>query len=271
MAVTAIVIVFVVIALGYFLLRRATKRRDHSVNRYRRYTTAPPANKKNKMRRNRYHKTSRREPNLASLEQENEKKTGPAKQKPKMRTREGSDDPDIILGLKESLSLSREKPIPTEAQITLKPPPPPPPIISFHLMAEKVKPFNGYELLQAILSVNMRYGRHQIFHRHEEKTGHGNILFSLASVVQPGTFDLSKMGGFSTPGLSLFFSAGNVRDPIAVYELMLQTAGQLMDDLGGHVLDENHQLLTPTTVVHQRRLLHEYIEGQQVPDFFEEL
>ena len=279
MGLAALLVIIALLAGGWLLLRRS-KRREPT-NRYRNYQArAVKSPKQPKMRRNRYHRAARREPDLEAKDSEEmieiiEQVKAPKPQKAVQFNVENteSDDPDVVLGLKEPprfISEDRKKPIPNEAQITLKPPPPPPPIITFYVMAEEEKPFSGYELLQAILSIGARFGEHQIFHRHQEKTGHGPVLFSIASAVKPGTFDLSKMGGFSTPGLSLFFCVGDVEDPVTVYELMLQTAGQLVEDLGGHVLDEYRQLLTPTKVVTQRHKLREYLQGQQIPDLFEE-
>lgn len=275
MGFSSIIILIVLLVIALIFIRRI-KRRDTRMNRYRHYTQQSV--NLGKARRNRYNRPSRREPQLDYKSDKND--LPPPVQTPKpepesvlvdpIETGEMADDPDVVLGLKEPPRQKREQPIPTEAQITLKPPPPPPPIFMFHIMAEEDNPYNGYELMQAILSVGMRFGDHQIFHRHEDKNGRGKILFSLASVMRPGTFDLHKMGSFSTPGLSLFFCASDVEDPIAIYELMLQTSGQLVEDMNGHVLDESRHLLTPAKVVEQRQQLRQYMECQQVLDLFEE-
>ncbi len=267
-----IVILIAAIVAAKFL--RAKRRKDTGTNYYRSYRAKPPGSPR--MRANRYHRQNQCEPTLGykhttDIEEFEEERTvhSPAqKMEPPPPT--PSDDPDVVLGLKEEkTTISQEPALSQAVQMTLRPPSMLPPIVTFHVMALSDCPYTGYELLQAILSVGMRYGKHQIFHRHQEKTGRGKILFSLASVVRPGFFDLPKMGGFSTMGLSLFFRADEIDDPLAVYELMLQTAGQLVEDLGGHVLDENRDLLTPATVVEQRRQLREYTESQYVPDLFE--
>lgn len=247
-----ILIILLIVAL-VFIRRLKRKRRDVSMNRYRTYAKQTP--KPNKIKRNRYSRPSRREPDLGYRHEAiQEEEPTPIKEVLKP-----DEDPDVVLGLKEP-----------EEQLTLKPAPPPPPIITFHIMSEEHQTYNGYELMQAILSVGLRYGDRKIFHRHEDKSGQGPVLFSLASATAPGTFDLYDMGGFSTPGLSLFFRAADVEDPISVYELMLQTAGQLVEDMGGHVLDENRELLTPTKVVEQRQRLRDYLSGHEAPDLFED-
>ncbi len=121
-------------------------------------------------------------------------------------------------------------------------------VITLYLKAKDGRPYGGYELLQAILAAGFRYGEMNIFHCYEKKTVRGPVRFSLASAVAPGTFDLSSMGGFSTPALTLFFRTSNDDDPINVFEQMLHTAEQLIDDLGGVVLDDMQEKLTQEKV-----------------------
>ncbi len=250
-----IVTTIVLLILGWLLVRRMKHHRT-SANYYRPISSAV---KRPVIRPNRYQKKW-----IHKLDPKYKKHTENNVSEAKETS---SNDLEMIFRLEhsEKLAKNHEKVVSHRESTQVKPLAP----IVFHIMAEKGQYFRGYELLQAILSVHMRYGQHHIFHRYQQKTGEGLILFSLASVLKPGLFDLSKMGAFSTPGLSLFFSVMKVDDPIAVYELMLQTVGELVEDLGGCVLDEQHQLLTPATVMYQRRLLREYITSQQVPDLFE--
>lgn len=125
--------------------------------------------------------------------------------------------------------------------------------VAIQLLAPENYPYTGYELLQALLANGMRFGHRQIFHRHETKSGQGDVLFSLASVAKPGTFDLTKMGGFSCPGLAMFMLVGEVADPLAAFDLMLETANALMDDLGGELCDERHQPLSADKIADIRQ------------------
>lgn len=111
-----------------------------------------------------------------------------------------------------------------------------------YALADPERPFTGYELLQAILSAGLRFGDMNIFHRYEDLNGNGRVLFSLASVEEPGVFDIQKMGAYSTRGLcfivKLTQSDENFKSDL---DLMLQTAHQVADDLGGKLLDDNRQ------------------------------
>lgn len=182
---------------------------------------------------------------------------------------------DEVLDLKQKKAPSyfHEKTQPIVVQPTLDeqseiprdncpPSEPPVPVITFYLIAKQNRPYTGYELLQSILASGLRYGRMSLFHRYANSNGQGDVLFSLASATAPGTFDLAKMGGFSTTGLALFFKIDKVADPFAAYEMMLQTAGQLVEDLGGQVLDDSQNVLTPQTVIKTREQLRACLSTQ---------
>jgi cell division protein ZipA len=144
-----------------------------------------------------------------------------------------------------------------------------PEVISLNLYSEDDKPYSGYELLQALLSCGMRFGVMNMFHRHQKKTGVGPILFSLASCTKDGVFDLAKIGEFKCKGLVLFLKPQEVDDPVKVYSLMLETADQLINDLGGKVLNDKLQLLKKDDVVATHQLFTQYMKDRKTMDLFE--
>jgi cell division protein ZipA len=125
-------------------------------------------------------------------------------------------------------------------------------LVVLHLIAPLDSPYRGYELLQAMLTAGLRYGKWNIFHRHTQITGRGPILFSLASSVEPGTFDLAKMGSFSTAGLTIFMRTSNVENPGQALEMLWTATQQLVQELGGTVCDEKRVPLSPEKLVSWR-------------------
>ena len=104
----------------------------------------------------------------------------------------------------------------------------------------------GYELLQVLLTNGLRYGDKKIFHRYHS-IDQSVVLFSVASVHKPGTFDLSQMGDYICPGLTLFMlcdSNETTQMSVSTFDLMLETTKQLCEDLGGEILDEERLPLT---------------------------
>lgn len=177
-----------------------------------------------------------------------------------------TDDADEVLGLKSAEK--EQKPAQSALRQTVTATQPP---VVLYLMAPEKCVFAGYELLQALLSAGLRYGHQQIFHRHTHKDGRGEVLFHCASAEKPGSFDLSKMGSFTTSGLSLFFSPDRMSDPLDTFDVMLDTIDQLVEDLSGVVLDENRQLLTKEKMVKMRQWIRSIAESKNTADMFAEV
>lgn len=110
-----------------------------------------------------------------------------------------------------------------------------PSLVVLYVMAKSGYEFAGYELLQVLLSSGMRYGDMDIFHRHQDISGKGPVLFSLASATKPGTFDIQKIGSMFCHGLCLFMRLQSVEVDKERFDLMLITAERLADELNGVV------------------------------------
>lgn len=130
-------------------------------------------------------------------------------------------------------------------------------ILIVNILAKPKQHFVGYELLQAILTAGLRFGEMDIFHRHQELSGQGSVLFSLANATEPGTFDLQKMGSTSCQGLILFLRLTNDPvDDLEHFELLIQTAEQLCEDLDGDLYDARRKLFTAQTVENYKQRIN---------------
>lgn len=108
-------------------------------------------------------------------------------------------------------------------------------LLVLHVIAKQGSLFSSYNLLQAITATGMQYGAMNIFHYYEETKTDTKTLFSLASATEPGEFDLNHIGDFACAGLTLFMNMAEVPYPMDAFEMMLDTAVQLADDLEGEV------------------------------------
>ncbi len=122
----------------------------------------------------------------------------------------------------------------------------------------KEEPFEGSVLLQSFLDAGMRYGDMSIFHRYTRKDGTGQVLFSLANGIEPGTFDALKMENSRTPVISLFMGLPGPGDPLKAFTLMEETARQLALDLGAELKDEDMSVLTRQTLEHYRQRIRDF-------------
>lgn len=131
-------------------------------------------------------------------------------------------------------------------------------VIVFNLMAKSGYVFDGEMLLAVLVEEGMKLGEMDIFHRHLDDDGDAPVLFSLANMVVPGTFNLSKMAEFVTPGVSMFLSLPIAADSIAAYENFVVTASNLAAKLDGDLKDENRNVLTKQAIEHARQRVMEY-------------
>ena len=125
-------------------------------------------------------------------------------------------------------------------------------VFSLSVMAPKGVPFRGPVLLGALADAGLEFGDMQIFHRHELQDGQERLLFSLASVREPGTFDLSAMQNFTTDGLVLFFQVPGQVDALKAFEAMVAAARALANSLDAMLYDVSHSVLTKQTIGHMR-------------------
>lgn len=110
-------------------------------------------------------------------------------------------------------------------------------VVQLEIRAYPDQPYMGYELLQALLAAGFRYGEMNVFNRYDEEGK--RVLFSLGVSSPTHSFELSTMGGFSCSGLVMYMSLdGSGSGLLRVFDLMLDTATQLIEDLGGELLDE---------------------------------
>ncbi|WP_062270517.1 cell division protein ZipA [Endozoicomonas arenosclerae] len=135
-------------------------------------------------------------------------------------------------------------------------------ILVINLLAKGGESFDGSRLLQSLLSSGMRYGDMSIFHRYAHKDGTGQILFSMANGVEPGTFDIGKLESTETPAVTIFMGLPGPREPLKAFMLMEETVRQLALDLGGELKDEHFSVLTQQTLEHYRQRIRDFERKQ---------
>lgn len=118
-------------------------------------------------------------------------------------------------------------------------------MLVLHVAAHTASELSGGTLLQSILHAGLQFGDMNIFHLRASTNGEDKVIFSLANMVKPGSFNPQQMSNFTTPGISLFMLIPSGDDDKHNFKIMLQSAQRIADDVGGVVLDDERRILTP--------------------------
>jgi cell division protein ZipA len=115
------------------------------------------------------------------------------------------------------------------------------------------QPIPGSALLPMLLTLGLKFGDQDIFHRHVNSNGKGPVLFSLANMFKPGNFDIDNLENFVTQGVSLFMILPIEGDPHQVFNMMHNAARKIADEFSAQIYDGRRTLLT-------KQSLQQYVE-----------
>jgi hypothetical protein len=102
--------------------------------------------------------------------------------------------------------------------------------------------WSGAQLLAAFELHGLAFGRYQVFHR---KHSDGRSLFCVASLIEPGTFDVGAMAGQEFRGVTLFAVLPGPIAPLETMDELFATARGLAEELSGMTQDAKGMPLSP--------------------------
>jgi cell division protein ZipA len=135
-------------------------------------------------------------------------------------------------------------------------------VMVVNVISKDAAGFKGQDLLQILLACDLRFGNMNIFHRYEKANGKGAVQFSVANLVEPGTFDLDRIDSFSTPGLCFFLALPGPEKAITAFNYMVETAQVLVKNLHGELRDEGQSVMTQQTIEHCRQRIRDFERKQ---------
>ena len=115
-------------------------------------------------------------------------------------------------------------------------------IVALRLSAVLPDRYSGSKLRAALEGQGLKHGRYGIFHRLD---GSGASILSVASMVEPGAFDLVTMADANFAGVTIFALLPGPQPAAATCEQLFNCARQLEQALGGVLHDDRGALLTP--------------------------
>jgi cell division protein ZipA len=115
-------------------------------------------------------------------------------------------------------------------------------IVTVRVCAAGETRWSGAALLSALEIHGLAYGRYQVFHRRHVD---GRSLFCVASLVEPGTFDVAGMAAEEFRGVTLFAVLPGPMEPLLTFDELLVAARGLAQELSGMVQDSKGIPLSP--------------------------
>ena len=127
-------------------------------------------------------------------------------------------------------------------------------IVTLRIVAKNQGAMNGEDLALNLRGIGMRHGKFGIYHSYEG-SDEDKVIFSAASLVEPGTFDLTTIREQEIPGISLFMVLPGPLDGAQSFDLMIAAARALTQSLDAELLDESGSTLS----IQRERYLREEI------------
>jgi cell division protein ZipA len=125
-------------------------------------------------------------------------------------------------------------------------------IVTLFVVAREGSVFNGADLIVAAEKTGLEFGDMGIYHRLVDGKRELGPVFSVANMLKPGNFDLTRLDALRTPGVSFFMTLPAPIPALDAWDAMLPTAQRLAELLDGQVLDEERNALGRQRVAHIR-------------------
>ena len=129
-------------------------------------------------------------------------------------------------------------------------------VVSLRLVAREGGHLDAERTVQALRAAGLQHGPYDIFHYREDRDA-PQSGFSVANLVEPGSFDLSSPAGATLPGMTFFLVLPGSRDPVERFDRMVGTARELCQELDADLLDESGN---SWTIQGERYIREELIE-----------
>ena len=110
-------------------------------------------------------------------------------------------------------------------------------VVSLRLIPGEGERLDAERTVRALREAGLQHGPFEIFHYCEDR----NVPesgFSVANLVEPGSFDLSNIPGNTLPGITFFMVLPGSRDPVERFDKMAGIARDLCQSLDARLLDE---------------------------------
>jgi cell division protein ZipA len=131
-------------------------------------------------------------------------------------------------------------------------------IVTLYVAARAGHQLNGPDLVVAAEKAGLVHGHMNIYHRLVDGKADAGPVFSVANMVKPGNFDLTRVQEIRTPGISFFMTLPAPLSALDAWDAMLPTAQRMAELLDALVLDEERNALGRQRIAHIRDEMRAY-------------
>ena len=113
-------------------------------------------------------------------------------------------------------------------------------LVTLYLLA-KEEALSGDVINSAAYANGLTFGKMNIFHRLDD---HGEPLYSLANMMEPGHFDADNIHNLKTRGLVMFIQLAQLKHSSEALHDMLRCAYRMAEMIGARLCNSRRQALT---------------------------
>lgn len=138
-------------------------------------------------------------------------------------------------------------------------------IVSLYVAARAGHVLRGEDIVVAAEKAGMVFGHMNVFHRLVEGKPEKGPIFSMASILKPGSFEMATIREMETPAIAFFLTLPAPLSALESWEKLLPTVERMAELLDGIVLDDSRNALGRQRVAHIRDELRTYDRQRQAP------
>ena len=138
-------------------------------------------------------------------------------------------------------------------------------IVSLYVAAKAGHMLRGEDIVVAAEKTGMVFGHLNVFHRLVDGHPERGPVFSMANILQPGSFDMARIRELETPAIAFFLTLPAPMSALDAWEKMLPTVQRMGELLDGVVLDDGRNALGRQRIANIRDELRSYDRQHEAP------
>ena len=112
-------------------------------------------------------------------------------------------------------------------------------IVTLRFVPKKNEELDLEQIVLALRDAGLQRGKYGIFHYFvDQGADDKEVEFSVANLIEPGSFDLNDIKGNVIPGMTFFMELPGQGDPVVRFDRMVSIARDLKQILAADLLDE---------------------------------